>query len=335
MALVVTGMHRSGTSAVAGLVDAMGLSPGDGQLMETVPENPRGFFEREDVADFNDQWLARLGGSWSAPPATTLGSFADLSDDLFHRARPTLDIFAPGGPDRYVKDPRISLLLPVWDRLALRSLPVVLVVRSPQAVAESLRVRNSFPLRTGLALWLTYLNAVVEASIHRSMFVLDYDELLAEPSGLVQRLGDFVDAQGSQGAPRVATNDLIGRIEPQLRRQTRVEPDAITGLMLDDLSDIHDGFRKISGGLLPANYNPAPVPEWAQEALGEARSMWKVQRESEVRVQLARRERDAMEREYLLAQENMAGTVSSRSYRLAVAARSMADKTVRRSKPMR
>jgi hypothetical protein len=70
MGLIVTGMHRSGTSAVARVVKALGFESG-GELMEAAPDNPRGFFEREDVMNINDRWLSSLGGSWWAPPLTS------------------------------------------------------------------------------------------------------------------------------------------------------------------------------------------------------------------------------------------------------------------------
>ena len=67
MGLIVTGMHRSGTSAVASIVDRMGLGCGVRPL-PTNEFNRRGYFEDLDICELNDRWLAALGGSWWAPP---------------------------------------------------------------------------------------------------------------------------------------------------------------------------------------------------------------------------------------------------------------------------
>ena len=64
MSVIITGMHRSGTSATARVVDDFGLGAGSEATELAAPDNPRGFFERRDVNDFNDASLSRLGGSW-------------------------------------------------------------------------------------------------------------------------------------------------------------------------------------------------------------------------------------------------------------------------------
>ena len=68
MALIVTGVHRSGTSMIAGILSNLAIPMGEGAVMNPAPENPEGFFERIDVMQLNDSVLKRLGGSWQAPP---------------------------------------------------------------------------------------------------------------------------------------------------------------------------------------------------------------------------------------------------------------------------
>eukprot|EP00981_Chlorochromonas_danica_P012651 scaffold5245_cov183-Ochromonas_danica.AAC.2 len=47
--LVILGMHRSGTSLLAGLMHHMGLEPGGPLLNSSVSDNPKGYFERLDI----------------------------------------------------------------------------------------------------------------------------------------------------------------------------------------------------------------------------------------------------------------------------------------------
>ena len=60
MSIVVTGLHRSSTSSVAGIVADLGMDVGDVEgpdLIEASLEHPRGYFERTAVVAFNDDLL--------------------------------------------------------------------------------------------------------------------------------------------------------------------------------------------------------------------------------------------------------------------------------------
>ncbi len=46
--IVVLGMHRSGTSAMTGLLSKLGASPGS-DLLPANPSNPKGFFENKKL----------------------------------------------------------------------------------------------------------------------------------------------------------------------------------------------------------------------------------------------------------------------------------------------
>ncbi len=62
MAVVILGMHRSGTSAVAGFLAKAGFFAGeDADLLAAAEDNPKGFFERADVNALNDNFLAERG----------------------------------------------------------------------------------------------------------------------------------------------------------------------------------------------------------------------------------------------------------------------------------
>ncbi|QIB66325.1 hypothetical protein [Kineobactrum salinum] len=66
--VVILGMHRSGTSMVAGELVAAGLYAGAAEeLLDAQEDNPVGFWERQDVVALNDQMLETAGGSWFSP----------------------------------------------------------------------------------------------------------------------------------------------------------------------------------------------------------------------------------------------------------------------------
>ena len=62
MQIILLGMHRSGTSAVAGLIHQMGAYVGDETICMPPNEgNPKGYWERMDVYRLNDRFLHDVG----------------------------------------------------------------------------------------------------------------------------------------------------------------------------------------------------------------------------------------------------------------------------------
>src|ERR1700744_2517006 len=60
---LVLGMDRSGTSVLAGVLNALG-GAAPKTLMPPMPDNPRGFFESVVLADAHDKLLADAGSHW-------------------------------------------------------------------------------------------------------------------------------------------------------------------------------------------------------------------------------------------------------------------------------
>src|SRR6478736_1890747 len=69
-AVVVLGMHRSGTSVATRLAALRGLAlclPDD--LLAGFPGNPRGHWESRSLLAFDERLLGELGGTWFCPPS--------------------------------------------------------------------------------------------------------------------------------------------------------------------------------------------------------------------------------------------------------------------------
>src|SRR4030095_13582089 len=181
MQILVLGMHRSGTSMVAGLLNTMGAYFGpEGIEMPVHPTNSKGFWERPDVRQANDRLLQASGADWDRG-----GSFSieKIPEEELKRVQKTirsivleLDAHRPW----FVKEPRLCLLFPVWRPLL--ELPVCIhIYRHPLEVALSLRERNQLSVPLGLALWERYTLAAFGATAGLSRVLVPHAKLLEFP----------------------------------------------------------------------------------------------------------------------------------------------------------
>jgi hypothetical protein len=159
--IVVLGMHRSGTSALSGILRLLGFDSG-ADLVRPNEFNPTGYWENRSVVRLNDRILSHLGKSWSDVFLLPyhLGD-TDLRVVFEAEAKALLDEILSGKRTWVLKDPRMSMLIDFWlPYLCERNVSFIHVVRQPLKVADSLQRRDGFPTERGLLLWfLQNLNA--------------------------------------------------------------------------------------------------------------------------------------------------------------------------------
>lgn len=196
-AVLVLGMHRSGTSAVAGLLAHCGLQA-PRTSMPADPFNAKGYWESAVFRDFHDRLLLAAGTRWDAytridPVWLTSETAAPFKDEC----RRLLAHEFGSVPQFVLKDPRICRLLPFWmDVLDTESVAVspVVVLRHPLEIAASLAVRDQLSQATSLLIWLRHLLEAEFATrpLKRTMVV--YDELLADWRKESERIADDLAA---------------------------------------------------------------------------------------------------------------------------------------------
>jgi hypothetical protein len=217
-AVCVAGMHRCGTSFVAGALRFLGVSLGDPErLMPPGPDNPVGYFEIEAVMEFNEGLLAHLGGAWDQPPVLDPGWEQDSSLDPFRsRASVILDeVFGPAAERGELigfKDPRLSLLLPFWRTVTPIATTIVLV-RDPAEVAASLAARKyRVEGPQAASLWLRYLFAATANDPDH--LVLRYRDLFDDLSGTLAAIARHIGV----APPDTRAEDAVrAHLEPSLR----------------------------------------------------------------------------------------------------------------------
>lgn len=179
--VIVAGMHRSATSLTTSVLVGCGWMP-TGPLMGPATGNSRGHFEDREIHRLHVDLLAAEGMEWDSAAELRARRSRPLT---FHGHEGDIEAVADrlrNGPPWVWKNPRATLVLDEWSR-ALPDALVVICVRSPAKVADSLLRRQAARDRSGvtrlrqarraaraLSLWYTYnLAAYRFARRHRSL----------------------------------------------------------------------------------------------------------------------------------------------------------------------
>ncbi len=223
--IVILGMHRSGTSALAGALHAMGAFVGEPDAMTGKNwENPLGFFERRDTRVICDAILHGNHADWwkvaNFDADRVPYTFAHARQAEFSAVISRLDEGAGKNGVWALKEPRFCVLFPILRR-ALVNPHVVIMTRNPLEVAKSLRRRNGFTMDAGLALWEAYMVSAIQASGSSNPILVSYDRLVSDPEQTLERLAGDLAARGVSGLDAKAG---AGAVLASLRREA-VEDD--------------------------------------------------------------------------------------------------------------
>nr|MBA3351630.1 sulfotransferase [Blastocatellia bacterium] len=229
MQILILGMHRSGTSAVARLLNTMGayFAP-EGASTGANQENPKGFWERRDVRALNDQLLNAAKADWHRLGNFSLEAIPELTMALFRREAAKIILSMDAYRPWFIKEPRLCVLAPLW--LELLEFPVCIFVhRSPLEVAASLKTRNGFPTRFSCALWEFYNTAALSATFGLRRLQVNHRDLMCDPVGTVRILFEELQKCGVRGLRQPSDDEVLSFIDPALvRAKATTEREALT-----------------------------------------------------------------------------------------------------------
>jgi hypothetical protein len=244
--VLVLGMHRSGTSVVARGLQCLGVSLGN-RLMAPQPDNPKGFFEDQDLVDIDDAVLQQLGAAWDDPPPFSEGTLGVIAAArLGATARQSLSSKVSTATPFAFKDPRLSVLLPFWAPIFQNSqleVSYIVVLRNPLSVAASLRQRNAIPEDRAMYLWLRYMLATATevAPGWPSVFV-EYDAVIAHPQVELEKIARALNLNVDHAAV-----DMFARtfVDEQMRheRDDGERPTAYADLVWPAYALLRDAAR--------------------------------------------------------------------------------------------
>lgn len=298
--LIVAGMHRSGTSLTAAMIEALGVDMGQ-NLLAADRHNATGYFEDVDFLAFQRSLLQSAcvpeepgwpDWGWTESErleAQVIAQGAAAAQALIAQ-RPTHQLWG-------WKDPRTTLLLEFWAQY-LPQARYLLVYRWPWDVADSI-LRINHPTFTGrpdyaLRTWAFYNQHLLAFyQRHRSQCVLvNVNRLLLDPAAFAQvltdRLGlsldpDAVAAVGDRYQPELFgqlgwDHPLVGALWPVAPRYFDLLadleqaadlpglPGAGTGVTVATLRAANRSTTAIAPSPVPAAFSPATGPDAAPRA---------------------------------------------------------------------
>ena len=182
-ALLVLGMHRSGTSAVTRVLNLLGAHLGS-ELLATKADNKRGFWEHAEVVAIHERLLTALGRAWHDTRELPYGWLDSIAGrkargEIIALIRRDME----GERLWAVKDPRMCRLALLWIE-ALRELGIraraILIVREPYEAASSLHVRDGLNYPHAYLMWAQHLLDACRATDGIRRVLISYDQLMGD-----------------------------------------------------------------------------------------------------------------------------------------------------------
>lgn len=241
--LLVLGMHRSGTSALARSARVLGADLGD-KLTGARDDNPKGFWEDSDFDQLHLSMLEALGVAWNRLTPLTSDDITKLEARGFgDKADTLLKAKTNGGGLRAFKYPPMAKFFPFWSRAFSRGryeVRYILAIRHPLSVAQSLGQRDRLGREYSCLMLLGHILPALAQVREGTSVVTDYDRLMENPEREIRRIGDRL---GLPVDEREMEDYLKNFLTPKLRHSSFSLEDLESDRTLDPL--VGEVYRKL------------------------------------------------------------------------------------------
>lgn len=255
-------MHRSGTSALARVLNLLGveLSP---NLLPPRVDNPKGFWEQRAILETHEAILAGVG-SW-------FDDFLPLPEEWekqewvkpFRQKLLDIVLWEFGKSQLWgFKDPRTCRLMALWPGM-LQELKMsgryVLMVRHPDEIARSLAVRNGYSYNKSLLLTFAHLLEAEARTRGLPRVVVTYDELMSDWRATAAKISRILGIQWTT-PPEAVSQAVDEFLDPGLRHHKSASAERGTGVngrCLD--SNAVKWIDQLHANLVAAASNPAAL----------------------------------------------------------------------------
>ena len=220
-AILVVGMHRSGTSAITRVLNLLGCDLPSTLMRESAQSNEAGFWESLRIMHLNDDILASAESAWNDWQAFDPAWHASpVAGEFRERARRVLEGEYSGSHLFVLKDPRICRFLSFWIDVVrdFGAEPlIVLPVRNPLDVAASLEGRDAIDPSLGSLIWLRHVLDAEADSRNVSRAWLRYEQLLSAPQAQIDRLSNDLNVSWPRRSSVKAEREINQFLSPELR----------------------------------------------------------------------------------------------------------------------
>jgi hypothetical protein len=213
--ILVLGMHRSGTSALTGVLGLLDVYLGS-ELMKANFANEKGYFENNILYKINEKLLAQINSSWNdvfydEEKLDTIKEIDELKKAIkseFEYA----ETFA-------IKDPRLAYLFPLWEAALKRlkiDIKIILPYRNPIEVANSLNKRDGMSLEKGMLLWAYHFLLAEKFSRGYDRVFVGFDELIANTNATIKMISSALSVDFQEKYTK-NKKEIDAFLEPSLK----------------------------------------------------------------------------------------------------------------------
>ena len=253
--LVVLGPHRSGTSALTGVLSHLGASLPE-HLMLANDGNAAGYFESSRVKSFNDKLLAELGSSWHDISPLAVTSVPDqVWDSFLDEAVELLETEFSGARIPLLKDPRICRFVPFWRDVFERAgyQPIYIHThRNPLETAQSIAARHPILVEMGLLIWLRHVLDAEAATRNAPRAFTNYRALLENWRAKIEAATGFVLHRKTPAVQQTIDAFLTEGLRHQTRKPEDVQRSRQVANIVRETFEILE--RWVDGVSAPEDY---------------------------------------------------------------------------------
>lgn len=207
--VAIIGLHRGGTSAVAGILHGLGAYMGS-HLLPPSKHNPKGYYEDERIVRIHTEFI---GGEWVTPDVLyNRATYRDFQEykKLIAEFKEH-DLWA-------IKDPRLCHCLPLLHNY-VPDIKVILVFRDPWYAASSLVKRNEMSFSGALSVSLDCLEGMIGNTKAIPKMRVRYTDVITSPQKAVETIASYLGVE--------VTQEAIDAIDPSLAHWERLDSENI------------------------------------------------------------------------------------------------------------
>jgi predicted nuclease with TOPRIM domain len=217
--LIITGMHRSGTSLTSSLLQSAGLDIGE----NLVPENegnPKGHFENIEFVNFHETILYSLGINkigWTVNPNIFVPPY------YVDKARKLIEENSSSSGSWGWKEPRTTLFLDFWGNLVPEA-KFIFVYRAPWEVIDSLYRRGDDVFDNhpefALEIWNFYNKLIIDFYHNQPdrCLIIHINSIIKDPCWLIKTIANKFSMVLSEPDSSLCDLNLLKRQESQSHR---------------------------------------------------------------------------------------------------------------------